>query len=103
MKRTRIFKAYRRLWLNDQTKPHDAAQEVLKDLATFCFAQQSTFVVGQAQQTAFNEGKRAVWLHIYDKLYPPGAARYELHESTSPDLFQLFHSHHLKEDEHEPH
>ena len=39
---------------------------VLADLAQLCNATQSTIVAGDPQGTAFNEGKRAVWLHIQD-------------------------------------
>ena len=41
---------------------------VLADLATLCHATQSTIVPGDPQGTAFNEGKRQVWLHVQDML-----------------------------------
>ncbi len=37
---------------------------VLADLAVLCHAWAETYVPGDAQGTAFNEGRRAVWLHI---------------------------------------
>ena len=42
--------------------------EVLADLARLCHATHSTIVPGDPHGTAFNEGKRAVWLHIADLL-----------------------------------
>ncbi len=37
---------------------------VLADLAALCHAQAETYVRGDPHETAFNEGRRAVWLHI---------------------------------------
>lgn len=37
---------------------------ILADLATLCGAGRTSFVPGDALETAFNEGKRAVFLHI---------------------------------------
>lgn len=37
---------------------------VLADLARLCGAERTSFVPGDALETAFNEGKRAVFLHI---------------------------------------
>lgn len=42
----------------------DAGSAVLADLAAFCLAAEATYVPGDAQASAFNEGRRAVWLHI---------------------------------------
>ncbi len=49
--------------------PDDAAARlVLADLAQICCATQSSVVPGDPHGTAFNEGKRAVWLHLQDML-----------------------------------
>ncbi len=37
---------------------------VLTDLAVLCHAMAETYVPGDPHATAFNEGRRAVWLHI---------------------------------------
>ena len=37
---------------------------VLADLARLCGAGRTSFVPGDALETAFNEGKRAVFLHV---------------------------------------
>lgn len=37
---------------------------LLADLATLCGAERTSFVPGDALETAFNEGKRAVFLHV---------------------------------------
>ncbi|MCB9949170.1 MAG: hypothetical protein H6842_15315 [Rhodospirillaceae bacterium] len=59
-----VAAAYRR-----QLAPDDAAARlVLADLARLCCATQSSVVPGDPQGTAFNEGKRAVWLHVQDML-----------------------------------
>ncbi len=42
----------------------DAGSAVLADLAAFCLAAEATYVPGDSQASAFNEGRRAVWLHI---------------------------------------
>ena len=39
-------------------------QEVLRDLAKFCCADESTYYEGSPHRTSYNEGARAVWLHI---------------------------------------
>jgi hypothetical protein len=44
------------------------APDVLADLARLCHAQHPTIVPGDPLGTAFNEGKRAVWLHIAELL-----------------------------------
>jgi hypothetical protein len=41
-----------------------AAIVVLKDLANFCNATKSSMYIGAPDCTAFEEGKRAVWLYI---------------------------------------
>lgn len=40
------------------------ARRVLSDLARLCMAAETSVVPGDPQGTAFNEGKRAVWLHL---------------------------------------
>lgn len=40
------------------------ARCVLADLARLCMAGETSVVPGDPQGTAFNEGKRAVWLHL---------------------------------------
>jgi hypothetical protein len=42
----------------------DAGREVLDDLAAFCCADKGSYVQGDTHATAFNEGKRAVFLRI---------------------------------------
>jgi hypothetical protein len=42
------------------------ARLVLDDLARLCFAATTTFVPGDPVMTAFNEGKRSVFLHILE-------------------------------------
>lgn len=42
----------------------DTGREVLQDLAAFCCADRGTYVQGDTHATAFNEGKRAVFLKI---------------------------------------
>lgn len=37
---------------------------LLADLAALCGAGETSFVPGDALETAFNEGKRAVFLHV---------------------------------------
>lgn len=56
-------------------------QEVLRDLAKFCFANDSTYSVHPHEQ-ALNEGRRQVWLRIQlhlnltpDHLYALGTGR----------------------------
>lgn len=44
----------------------DAGKKVLSDLETRCNWRVSSYVVGDANATAFEEGKRAVILHIYN-------------------------------------
>ncbi len=42
----------------------DEGKEVLEDLGRYCGVEKSSFVVGQPDAVAFNEGKRLVYLHI---------------------------------------
>lgn len=56
--------AYRYIWANSESSNASMAQEVLQDLARFCLSQQTSFVPNDPTNTAFNEGKRAVWLRI---------------------------------------
>lgn len=44
------------------------ARLVLADLAALCGAGETSVVPGDPQGTAFNEGKRAVWLHVASML-----------------------------------
>lgn len=46
----------------------EAAPLAFADLAVFCQAEADTFAPGQADLTAYNAGKRAVWLHIRNQL-----------------------------------
>ena len=55
-----VARAYRRCL--DGGEP--AARRVLADLARLCMAAETSVVPGDPQGTAFNEGKRAVWLHL---------------------------------------
>lgn len=42
----------------------ESRRDVLTDLARLCHARAETYVPGDPTATAFNEGRRAVWLHI---------------------------------------
>lgn len=52
---------------------------VLKDLAKFCRAYESTFDVDQRKHAAL-EGRREVWLRIAENLELSGEEIYELHK-----------------------
>lgn len=54
--------AYRETLGNDSPQ----ARLVLEDLARLCFAASTTFTPGDPVMTAFNEGKRSVFLHILE-------------------------------------
>lgn len=58
---------------------------VVADLRAFCMEGESTFDAGSARQSDFNEGSRAVWLHIVDAAGVTDdeirAMRDELHEA----------------------
>lgn len=62
--------AYRVLFAPDPRGQHDgealahAARLVLADLAKVGRARKPTHVPGDTHETAFREGKRAVWLHV---------------------------------------
>jgi hypothetical protein len=45
-----------------------AGEKVLKDLEARCNWRASSYVAGDANATAFEEGKRAVILHIYNMM-----------------------------------
>ena len=45
-----------------------AGQKVLSDLEVRCNWRASSYVAGDANATAFEEGKRAVILHIYNMM-----------------------------------
>jgi hypothetical protein len=47
-----------------QTFTSENGEKVLNDLANRCHAMSTTFVSGDANASAFEEGKRAVFLHI---------------------------------------
>ena len=65
--------------------PEDAAARlVLADLARLCCAADSSVVPGDPQGTAFNEGKRAVWLHLQDMLALAPDRLTELMERSDP-------------------
>lgn len=49
-----------------QTFDSDAGKKVLTDLEARCNWRTSSYVAGDANATAFEEGKRAVILHIYN-------------------------------------
>jgi hypothetical protein len=51
-----------------QTFESDSASKVLTDLEARCNWRSSSYVAGDANATAFEEGKRAVILHIYNML-----------------------------------
>ena len=46
----------------------EAGKQVLGDLEARCNCRSSSYVAGDANATAFEEGKRAVLLHIYKML-----------------------------------
>lgn len=46
----------------------EAGKKVLGDLEARCNWRTSSYVAGDANATAFEEGKRAVLLHIYNML-----------------------------------
>jgi hypothetical protein len=46
----------------------DTGREVLADLAAFCHADTPTYALGDTHQTAYNEGKRAVFLYIQNHM-----------------------------------
>ena len=45
-----------------------AGKKVLRDLEARCNWRTSSYVAGDANATAFEEGKRAVLLHIYNMM-----------------------------------
>lgn len=45
-----------------------AGEKVLRDLESRCNWRASSYVAGDANATAFEEGKRAVILHIYNMM-----------------------------------
>jgi len=51
-----------------QTFNSDSAAKVLKDLEARCNWRTSSYVAGDANATAFEEGKRMVILHIYNMM-----------------------------------
>lgn len=46
-----------------------AARDVLQDLAAFCNVAKSSVHIGAPDLTAYEEGKRAVWLHLMQQLH----------------------------------
>ena len=44
----------------------ESNRQVLQDLAAYCNMYNSSFVAGDPQHTAFNEGARDVFLHILE-------------------------------------
>ena len=59
-----VAAAYRQQLDPDGTR----SRLVLADLAQVCMAGETSVVPGDPQGTAFNEGKRAIWLHIQSML-----------------------------------
>lgn len=51
-----------------QTFDADGGKKVLEDLEKRCNMRVSSYVAGDANATAFEEGKRAVILHIHNML-----------------------------------
>ncbi|MEK9918078.1 MAG: hypothetical protein VW496_01680 [Pelagibacteraceae bacterium] len=51
-----------------QTFNSDSGAKVLSDLEARCNYRASSYVAGDANATAFEEGKRAVILHIHNML-----------------------------------
>ena len=49
-----------------QTFDSDAGKKVLTDLEARCNWRTSSYVAGDANATAFEEGKRAVILHVHN-------------------------------------
>ncbi len=62
-----------------------ARSPVLTDLAALCHASQETYVPGDPTATAFNEGRRAVWLHIMRMLGLTDADLRQLQEDLLDD------------------
>jgi hypothetical protein len=52
----------------NQTFDSDAGKKVLRDLEARCNWRASSYVAGDANATAFEEGKRAVILHIHNMM-----------------------------------
>jgi len=52
--------------LYKQTFSTDAGKKVLADLEARCNWRASSYVAGDANATAFEEGKRAVILHVHN-------------------------------------
>ena len=63
-RREEVVLAYRQALAPDGP----ASRLVLADIAHLCQVKDTSVVPGDPQATAFNEGKRAVWLHIQDML-----------------------------------
>ena len=63
-RREPVVRAYRQTL--DPASP--VARLVLADLAHLCQVKDTSMVPDSPHGTAFNEGKRAVWLHIQDML-----------------------------------
>lgn len=51
-----------------QTFGTESGEKVLRDLEARCNWRVSSYVAGDAYATAFEEGKRAVILHIYNMM-----------------------------------
>lgn len=58
--RSKVGLAYQNLLGRDNHQ----GRLILADLARYCRVGQTSFVVGDSHQTAFNEGARDVFLHI---------------------------------------
>lgn len=51
-----------------RTFDSESGEKILKDLEARCNYRASSYVAGDANATAFEEGKRAVILHIHNML-----------------------------------
>lgn len=60
--------AYRQLFFADNQCLLPQATQVLQDLARIGYAERSSFVASDPYSTAFQEGKRFVYLHILRQL-----------------------------------
>lgn len=64
-------------------RPH-ADDVVLRDLATFCRAFETTVIPGEPEKTLILQGRREVWLRIMEHLNIPVDQLYELYGGVRP-------------------
>lgn len=69
-------------WRSALTPESPRGRLLLADLAALCGAERTSFVPGDALETAFNEGKRAVFLHVAAVLELTAADIARLHRLT---------------------